>query len=121
MRRQLRPHDPSLLCAVASRSLGSCDLAIGQNRPKPGPTHIGAVDGVQQFGSECLPDGSPMAEDPHYLARFATERTVTVNTTAAGGNAILLTLGSSTATTGTARSRDSTADSKRGRGRLAKV
>jgi delta 1-pyrroline-5-carboxylate dehydrogenase len=34
-----------------------------------------------------LPGGGP-----HYLARFATERTLTVNTTAAGGNASLLTL-----------------------------
>ena len=32
-----------------------------------------------------------LAED--YLLRFATERTLTVNTTAAGGNASLLTLG----------------------------
>jgi RHH-type proline utilization regulon transcriptional repressor/proline dehydrogenase/delta 1-pyrroline-5-carboxylate dehydrogenase len=30
---------------------------------------------------------------PHYLLRFATERTLTINTTAAGGNASLLTLG----------------------------
>jgi hypothetical protein len=30
---------------------------------------------------------------PHYVPRFATEKTVTVNTTAAGGNASLLTLG----------------------------
>ena len=35
----------------------------------------------------------PKAGGPHYLLRFATEKTVTVNTTAAGGNASLLTLG----------------------------
>ena len=29
---------------------------------------------------------------PHYLLRFASERTLTINTTAAGGNASLLTL-----------------------------
>ena len=35
----------------------------------------------------------PKAGGPHYLPRFATEKTVTINTTAAGGNASLLTLG----------------------------
>jgi RHH-type transcriptional regulator, proline utilization regulon repressor / proline dehydrogenase / delta 1-pyrroline-5-carboxylate dehydrogenase len=32
----------------------------------------------------------PKAGGPHYLTRFATEQTVTVNTAAAGGNAALL-------------------------------
>ena len=35
----------------------------------------------------------PKAGGPHYLARFANERTLTVNTTATGGNAALLNLG----------------------------
>ena len=54
---------------------------------------IGAVVGVQPFGGENLSGTGPKAGGPHYLLRFATERTVTVNTTAAGGNASLLTLG----------------------------
>jgi RHH-type proline utilization regulon transcriptional repressor/proline dehydrogenase/delta 1-pyrroline-5-carboxylate dehydrogenase len=54
---------------------------------------IGAVVGVQPFGGEGLSGTGPKAGGPHYLARFATERTLTVNTTAAGGNASLLTLG----------------------------
>ena len=54
---------------------------------------IGAVVGVQPFGGEGLSGTGPKAGGPHYLLRFATERTVTVNTTAAGGNASLLTLG----------------------------
>ena len=54
---------------------------------------IGAVVGVQPFGGEGLSGTGPKAGGPHYLPRFATERTVTVNTTAAGGNASLLTLG----------------------------
>ena len=54
---------------------------------------IGAVVGVQPFGGEGLSGTGPKAGGPHYLLRFATERTLTVNTTAAGGNASLLTLG----------------------------
>ncbi|HET9482691.1 MAG TPA: bifunctional proline dehydrogenase/L-glutamate gamma-semialdehyde dehydrogenase PutA, partial [Xanthomonadales bacterium] len=54
---------------------------------------IGAVVGVQPFGGEGLSGTGPKAGGPHYLPRFATERTLTVNTTASGGNASLLTLG----------------------------
>ena len=54
---------------------------------------IGAVVGVQPFGGEGLSGTGPKAGGPHYLLRFVTERTLTVNTTAAGGNASLLTLG----------------------------
>ena len=52
---------------------------------------IGAVVGVQPFG-EGLSGTGPKAGGPHYLARFATERTVSVNTAAVGGNASLLSL-----------------------------
>jgi len=51
---------------------------------------IGAVVGVQPFGGEGLSGTGPKAGGPHYLARFAHERTYTVDTTAAGGNASLL-------------------------------
>lgn len=51
---------------------------------------IGAVVGVQPFGGNGLSGTGPKAGGPHYLARFATEQTVTVNTAAAGGNAELL-------------------------------
>jgi RHH-type proline utilization regulon transcriptional repressor/proline dehydrogenase/delta 1-pyrroline-5-carboxylate dehydrogenase len=51
---------------------------------------IGAVVGVQPFGGEGLSGTGPKAGGPRYLARFATERSVSVNTTAAGGNAPLL-------------------------------
>ncbi len=49
--------------------------------------------GVQPFGGENLSGTGPKAGGPHYLLRFVTERTLTVNTTAAGGNASLLTIG----------------------------
>jgi len=51
---------------------------------------IGAVVGVQPFGGEGRSGTGPKAGGPHYLARFALERTMTVNTAAAGGNAALL-------------------------------
>ncbi len=54
---------------------------------------IGAVVGVQPFGGRGLSGTGPKAGGPHYLPRFACERTVTVNTAAVGGNASLLSLG----------------------------
>ena len=52
---------------------------------------IGAVVGVQPFGGEGLSGTGPKAGGPHYLLRFATERVLTVNTAAAGGDLELLT------------------------------
>jgi RHH-type proline utilization regulon transcriptional repressor/proline dehydrogenase/delta 1-pyrroline-5-carboxylate dehydrogenase len=54
---------------------------------------IGAVVGVQPFGGRGLSGTGPKAGGPHYLHRFATEQTVTINTAAVGGNASLLTIG----------------------------
>jgi RHH-type proline utilization regulon transcriptional repressor/proline dehydrogenase/delta 1-pyrroline-5-carboxylate dehydrogenase len=69
---------------VASRvKAGNCYI----NR-----TIIGAVVGVQPFGGERLSGTGPKAGGPHYMLRFATERTLTVNTAAVGGNASLLEL-----------------------------
>ena len=51
---------------------------------------IGAVVGVQPFGGEGLSGTGPKAGGPHYLYRFCAERTLTINTAAAGGNAALL-------------------------------
>jgi RHH-type proline utilization regulon transcriptional repressor/proline dehydrogenase/delta 1-pyrroline-5-carboxylate dehydrogenase len=53
---------------------------------------IGAVVGVQPFGGEGLSGTGPKAGGPRYLHRFATERVLSVNTTATGGNAALLSL-----------------------------
>ena len=54
---------------------------------------IGAVVGVQPFGGEGLSGTGPKAGGPRYLHRFATERSVSIDTTAAGGNATLMSLG----------------------------
>ncbi|NOR18739.1 MAG: aldehyde dehydrogenase family protein, partial [Xanthomonadales bacterium] len=56
-------------------------------------TMTGAVVGVQPYGGERLSGTGPKAGGPHYLHRFATERTLTVNTAAVGGNADLLGMG----------------------------
>ena len=53
---------------------------------------IGAVVEAQPFGGEGLSGTGPKAGGPHYLPRFAVERSFTVNSAAAGGNTTLLTL-----------------------------
>jgi RHH-type transcriptional regulator, proline utilization regulon repressor / proline dehydrogenase / delta 1-pyrroline-5-carboxylate dehydrogenase len=53
---------------------------------------IGAVVGVQPFGGEGLSGTGPKAGGPRYLHRFAVERAISIDTTAAGGNATLLSL-----------------------------
>ena len=69
---------------IASRiKVGNCYVNRNQ---------IGAVVGVQPFGGQNLSGTGPKAGGPHYLPRFTTEKTITINTTAAGGNASLLTL-----------------------------
>jgi RHH-type proline utilization regulon transcriptional repressor/proline dehydrogenase/delta 1-pyrroline-5-carboxylate dehydrogenase len=55
---------------------------------------IGAVIGAQPFGGEGLSGTGPKAGGPFYLHRFALERTISTDTTAAGGNAALLALDS---------------------------
>jgi RHH-type proline utilization regulon transcriptional repressor/proline dehydrogenase/delta 1-pyrroline-5-carboxylate dehydrogenase len=53
---------------------------------------IGAVVGVQPFGGSGLSGTGPKAGGPHYVVRFATERAVTVNIAAQGGDPTLLNL-----------------------------
>jgi RHH-type transcriptional regulator, proline utilization regulon repressor / proline dehydrogenase / delta 1-pyrroline-5-carboxylate dehydrogenase len=53
---------------------------------------VGAVVGVQPFGGQGLSGTGPKAGGPHYMLRFANERTLTINTAAVGGNASLLAL-----------------------------
>lgn len=53
---------------------------------------VGAVVGLQPFGGEGLSGTGPKAGGPHYLMRLCHERTYTVDTTAAGGNASLMSL-----------------------------
>ena len=53
----------------------------------------GAVVGVQPFGGTGLSGTGPKAGGPHALHRFATERAVSVNIMAQGGDPALLQLG----------------------------
>jgi len=53
---------------------------------------IGAVVGVQPFGGERLSGTGPKAGGPHYLPRLCVERSTSINTTATGGNARLISL-----------------------------
>ena len=52
----------------------------------------GAVVGAQPFGGQGLSGTGPKAGGPYYLHRFATEKVVSENTTAAGGNASLVSI-----------------------------
>ena len=68
-----------------------------KNRIKAGNVYInrniiGAVVGVQPFGGEALSGTGPKAGGPNYLKRFCTERSVSDNIVAVGGNADLLSL-----------------------------
>ncbi len=53
---------------------------------------IGAVVGVQPFGGQGLSGTGPKAGGALYLTRFVTEKTLTINTTASGGNTTLVSL-----------------------------
>jgi RHH-type proline utilization regulon transcriptional repressor/proline dehydrogenase/delta 1-pyrroline-5-carboxylate dehydrogenase len=76
----------SRLESVASHVFES--LAVGNTYVNR--NMIGAVVGVQPFGGQGLSGTGPKAGGPHYLLRFATERTLTINTAAIGGNVELL-------------------------------
>jgi RHH-type proline utilization regulon transcriptional repressor/proline dehydrogenase/delta 1-pyrroline-5-carboxylate dehydrogenase len=53
---------------------------------------IGAIVGSQPFGGMGLSGTGPKAGGPNYLQRFAHEQVVSTDTTAAGGNATLVTM-----------------------------
>ena len=54
---------------------------------------IGAVVGVQPFGGCGLSGTGPKAGGPQYLRAFATEKVVSTDITASGGNTSLVMLG----------------------------
>ncbi|MDE2167747.1 MAG: bifunctional proline dehydrogenase/L-glutamate gamma-semialdehyde dehydrogenase PutA [Alphaproteobacteria bacterium] len=58
---------------------------------------VSAVVGSQPFGGEGLSGTGPKAGGPNYLMRFATERMLSIDTTAVGGNADLISLAETTA------------------------
>lgn len=73
----------------------SANIEVARRKARVGNLYvnrsmIGAVVGSQPFGGEGLSGTGPKAGGPHYLSRFATERALSVDTTAAGGNAALM-------------------------------
>jgi len=89
----LRDTGYGLTLGIHSRIQGFVDEVVRSARV--GNTYvnrsmIGAVVGVQPFGGEGLSGTGPKAGGPHYMLRFATERTLTVNTAAVGGVTELL-------------------------------
>ena len=54
---------------------------------------IGAIVGVQPFGGVGLSGTGPKAGGPHYLFRLCNEKTISIDTTAAGGNTSLMSMG----------------------------
>ncbi|OGV27553.1 MAG: bifunctional proline dehydrogenase/L-glutamate gamma-semialdehyde dehydrogenase [Legionellales bacterium RIFCSPHIGHO2_12_FULL_37_14] len=82
-----------LTCGIHSRIQATVDFI--HNKLKAGNCYvnrnmIGAVVGLQPFGGEGLSGTGPKAGGPNYLSRLCVERTLTIDTTAAGGNASLL-------------------------------
>jgi len=53
---------------------------------------VSTVVGGHRLDSEGISGTGSKAGRPRYLHRFAVERTLSVNTTAAGGNAALMSL-----------------------------
>lgn len=84
-----------LTLGIHSRIQETVDYIV--DRVRVGNTYvnrnmIGAVVGVQPFGGEGLSGTGPKAGGPHILPRLATERTLSINIAAAGGNVSLMSL-----------------------------
>src|SRR6185436_4030928 len=89
----LRDTGFGLTLGIHSRLQGFVDRVVAEARVGNvyvNRSMIGAVVGVQPFGGEGLSGTGPKAGGPHYMLRFATERTLTVNTAAIGGVTELL-------------------------------
>ncbi|MSP48057.1 MAG: bifunctional proline dehydrogenase/L-glutamate gamma-semialdehyde dehydrogenase PutA [Alphaproteobacteria bacterium] len=92
---EIRATGFGLTLGIHSRIDGTVDRvirAVGVGNTYVNRNMIGAVVGVQPFGGERLSGTGPKAGGPFYLHRFATERIISIDTTAAGGNASLLSL-----------------------------
>jgi RHH-type proline utilization regulon transcriptional repressor/proline dehydrogenase/delta 1-pyrroline-5-carboxylate dehydrogenase len=92
---QINAANYGLTLSIHSRIDGTADFV--RERVRAGNIYvnrnqIGAVVGAQPFGGERLSGTGPKAGGPHYLPRFAVERTYTVNTAATGGDTALLSL-----------------------------
>jgi len=104
--RYKRKDLPALMASLAAKGYGltlgvhsrletfhrQVQLAVPAGNVYVNRNMIGAVVGVQPFGGEGLSGTGPKAGGPHYLHRFAGEKTVTINISAQGGDPELLNL-----------------------------
>lgn len=84
-----------LTFGLHSRIEGRCHVdmkAIKAGNVYINRSTIGAVVGVQPFGGCGLSGTGPKAGGPNYLHAFTTEKTVSIDTTASGGDATLISL-----------------------------
>ncbi len=85
-----------LTLSVLSRIEGVADMVAEHARignVYVNRNQIGAVPGVQPFGGEGLSGTGPKAGGPWMLPALTTERALSIDTTAAGGNVALLSEG----------------------------
>ncbi|RMH39939.1 MAG: bifunctional proline dehydrogenase/L-glutamate gamma-semialdehyde dehydrogenase PutA [Gammaproteobacteria bacterium] len=92
---EINAYGYGLTLGIHSRNEGLADYIA--HRARVGNIYInrdmiGAVVGVQPFGGMGLSGTGPKAGGPFYLHRFCTERTISNNTAAIGGNTTLLSL-----------------------------
>ncbi|HWK54056.1 MAG TPA: bifunctional proline dehydrogenase/L-glutamate gamma-semialdehyde dehydrogenase PutA, partial [Hyphomicrobiales bacterium] len=93
---RLNAYGYGLTCGIQSRIDSHVDHIV--HRLRAGNFYvnrnmIGAVVGTHPFGGMNLSGTGPKAGGPDYLRRFSVEMTVSRNTTAAGGNTTLMSLG----------------------------
>ncbi|QJC27622.1 bifunctional protein PutA [Anaplasma platys] len=85
-----------LTFSIQSKVQGKIDEAtklINAGNVYVNRNQVGALVERQPFGGRGLSGTGPKAGGPFYLHRFVTEKTVSVNTTALGGNVALVCLG----------------------------
>jgi RHH-type proline utilization regulon transcriptional repressor/proline dehydrogenase/delta 1-pyrroline-5-carboxylate dehydrogenase len=93
--------DASLEDLLADRRLAGVAFAGPEELARAINRVLASRDGpiiapiVQARNGEAA--SSPLPGGPHYLHRFATEHALSIDTTAAGGNASLLSIGDETA------------------------
>jgi RHH-type proline utilization regulon transcriptional repressor/proline dehydrogenase/delta 1-pyrroline-5-carboxylate dehydrogenase len=84
-----------LTCGIHSRIEQRIDFIVRRLRVGNiyvNRNQIGAVVGMQPFGGEGLSGTGPKAGGPYSLHPFAVERVISVDTTASGGDATLITI-----------------------------
>ncbi|MGB3406633.1 MAG: L-glutamate gamma-semialdehyde dehydrogenase, partial [Jannaschia sp.] len=72
--------------AKVTAAVGAGNIYVNRNQ-------IGAIVGSQPFGGHGMSGTGPKAGGPLYLPRFAAEKVISTDTTAAGGNASLIAMG----------------------------